>query len=289
MAAQQGCDDSRAPARSRFVGSTALVAADEPASVLYAREYPDQPRELSVAVLAGDVEARFGFDELFNPFGSASATVVHLDAAPAGRRVTLELRRRGVPLDSVEVAYTDEGTAGLMGLPALAEQTPSFDPLGAVCVLEGERIHALVARRAADGRLLDAAFPVRTNVRASGFTFDVEPVAFGIGVHLASFWAPDAGTHEVELASSDDDRTWILALRVVREDELVTLELQTPSEDDLASDTLVAVLRTADGCPVLGPTLTLVVGDERLARSSGWDGTFGTGLVPGTELRVHSP
>ena len=287
MLAQSGCDDAPAPSRSHFVGSSVLLAADEPGSVLYAREYPDDPRDLSVTVLAGEVEALLGFDALFNPFGSAAATVVHVDAASAGRRATLELRYRDVPVDSVEVEYAPEGVAGLMGLPALAEQTPSFDPLGAVCVVERHVIHALAVRRAADGRLLDAALPVGTNVRASDFTFDVEPVAFGAGAHFVSFHAPDAGTHEVELASGDDDRTWIVELRVVREDELVSLELQTPSEDGLVAGTLVSVLRTVDGCPVLGPRLVLDVGGETLERSSGWDGTFGTGLVPGTELRAQ--
>jgi hypothetical protein len=285
-AALHGCDDSPERTRSYFVGSTALLAADEPGSLLYERDYRDRPSDLSIAVLAGDVVASFGLLELFNPFGSGAATVVHLDAAPAGQRATLELRHRDVPLSRIDVEYAREGVGGFMSLPALAEQTPSLDPLGAVCVLEGQDVYTLVARRAADGRLLDAVLPVRTDVDSSSFTIDMYPAGFGAGVHVASFRAPDAGTYQVELVSRDDDRTWTAELRVVREDELVTLDLQTPGEDGLIADTLVAVVRTADGCPVLGPMLTLEVGDESVSRLSGWDGAYGTGLVPGAEVRA---
>ncbi|MCA9535738.1 MAG: hypothetical protein KC593_18755 [Myxococcales bacterium] len=280
------CADDPRP-HSHFFGDTALLAADEDGDVAYERAWQDGNRELAVVVLAGDVEASLGFRSLFNPFGSASVSVVNLSAAPTGHQVTLELRNRTGPLDQLLVAYVEEGPAGMRSSPPVPDVTASEDPLGAVCVLEGANLVTLLVRRATDGRVLDSVFPLDTQEGVGGLSVEPFPVAFEGGVLAASFMAPAAGLYEVVLNSSSAGRTWAAVVRVVSEAELVTLDLRTPTEHGLPADSFIAVLRTDDGCPVLGPQVIVETGGVQSEHPSGWDSVYGTGASPGSELRVR--
>lgn len=273
------CSDEVEP-RSRFFGEQALLAADEPGSVLFQDDYRVRD-QLSVGVLTGDLEAALGARVVDDIFGPSSLVAVLVGAAPAGESATLELRYGAEPLDEIRVEFATEGDLGLRGPPPSQATTPSEEPLGALCVLEGAQIIALVARRAADGRWLDATFPLGSSAEVDSVGASVSVSGAYGGVWAASFTAPVADTVGLEVTSEGDERTWTGDVRVVRADDLVRLDLQTPTEDGIARGTLIAVLRTADGCPVTGADVTLEVAGAQTARASGWSSAAGSGAIEG--------
>ena len=274
------------PNRSRFLGESFLLAADEAGAIPYDDDYHHRSLDLTVAVLTGDIEPRFGYRAVANPFGAITIEVVHLTAAPAGHRATLELRFRDEPLDHAELEFAREGVAGLRSAPPFEGLTGSQDPLGAVCLLERVPTLAILTRRAADGRSLDAVFPPDAEVRADGIFVSGGATPDQGGINFITFNSPAAGMYQLAVTSQAADRTWMADVRVVGEDELVTLEVQTPTEDGITANTLITVLRTADGCPVLGADLTVEVDGVQTSWPSGWNPSNGSNAVEGTEVRV---
>ncbi|MCA9536812.1 MAG: hypothetical protein KC593_24185 [Myxococcales bacterium] len=277
-----GCEGPR-PAY-RFLGDTALLAADEPGDLRYERTGSRTSRHLRVEVVSGDVGARLGLRRLDDTIWPTNTPVVEVDGAPAGHQAVLELLDGARPLQRVRIDYVEEGTPGLRGA-SYEDVLGSLDPLGAVCLLEEQESFVFVARRAVDGRLLDAPFPFGTEVHDAVFDADWAPSSGLGGVVYAPLRAPVAGVYELDVVVRDSDRSWVAEVRVVRADELVTLDVRTPTEDGISAGLVVAVPRTADGCAVLGAPVTIDVAGVRTS----W--TYGAGYFsvaePGATLRVE--
>jgi len=279
------CSDELDRLPTRFDGDEYLLAADETGGIPFEYDVDRSDDELFVDVLSGDVEATFGYQS--SGFGPAYIRVVRLSGAPAGHRATVQLRVGEHPVDQAQVEFVREGEAGFRTLPPFGGLLGSADPLGAFCILEGTYVQAVLTRRAADGRPLDAVFPE-----------DVRPFANGLyqtsgvwsdqgGIETGEIGGQPAGTYQFDITSTEEDRTWVAAIRVVSEDEMVTLDVQTPAEDGIPARTIIAVLRTADGCPVVGPFIELEVDGEQTTLTSGWHDAYGLEAAEGTVLRAE--
>lgn len=281
-----GCaEDASTP--SQFLGEHVVLAADEPGSILYSPG--SRTADLSIAVLSGEATTEFGWRLVDDVFGAMSLLAVLVEGAPAGSEATLELRERDEPIDEITVEFVDEGDIALREAPPTGRGTASGDPLGALCILERSTVGTLVARRAADGRWLDASFPSGSEVRVGVQGTTPAPVVTYGGSWIANFTAPAAGTFALTVTSGSgaSEREWGGVVRVVRADEIVALDVMTPTEDNIMPTTLVAVLRTADGCPVIGARLTLVVDGVALDWQSGWRSAFGSAISQGLPLSVR--
>lgn len=256
--------------RSQFYGPRALLAADEPGEVFFSMDYSHRQQDLSVLTDPADYEAHLGYRTELGYFGAFSINTVILGAAPDGYRTTLELHYQGELLDNLRIEYASEGEAGLRSADMLGlDVLGSEDPRGAACVVEHTDVFAIFTRRATDGRVLDSPFPEDAEPSVAGGEPEISAALYHEGAQVYEIRALSAGTHSVSMVSSQ--RAWDIDVRVVREDELVTLELYTARAHGFAPGLAFAVLRTADGCPVLGTSVTLEVhGVRTTVRSDGF-------------------
>lgn len=281
-AGQSACSDEPEP-QFRLYGDRALLAAGEPGSIVYQYDYQLGLRDVTVAVLSGDADPSFGFRHVDDVFGTASVRAILLGAAPAGTQATLELRYRERPLGQLLVEFAAEGDVGLRTIHPVGDGTASEDLLGALCVLERAHATVLITRRAADGRWLDAAFPDGSHVSSNALDFTAyASLGFG-GIWIIDLATGAAGAFDL-VVTTDEERVWNGLVRVVSEDELVTLDVQTPTEDGVPPGSLVTVLRTADGCPVVGADITLEVDGRQIPWSSGWNAAADSGVTEGVTV-----